>query len=356
MSKRIAFLTASEGVEEVELTKPWQAAVDAGHTAELLSTRRGRGAAVRAPRQVQHPAGRPPRVRRRRRRLRRPRPARRRRQPRRPAHGRGGRRVHPRLRRLRQARRGDLPRPLDPRRGRPRARASASPAGRACRPTSATAAASGWTRRSSSTATSSPAATPTTSRPSTRPCSTPSADHRAGAHSTSQRPSSVPSCSSSRAGRSATSTVGARGDADGVAAGQPRHDRPAQLVDDAGRQQVGEQRRPALAQLLGPTTLGQRGLERDEVDLAPRRGRARCPRPASRAPPPARRRSRPSPSASARAVRRASVGGRSADRLTTTSGTRGTSYSSSRSVPAPTTRQCARRRAGCRRPACRRRC
>ena len=30
MSKRIAFLTASEGVEEVELTKPWQAAVDAG--------------------------------------------------------------------------------------------------------------------------------------------------------------------------------------------------------------------------------------------------------------------------------------------------------------------------------------
>ena len=41
MSKRIAFLTASEGVEEVELTKPWQAAVDAGHTAELLSTDEG---------------------------------------------------------------------------------------------------------------------------------------------------------------------------------------------------------------------------------------------------------------------------------------------------------------------------
>ena len=37
MSKRIAFLTAAEGVEEVELTEPWQAAVDAGHTAELLS-------------------------------------------------------------------------------------------------------------------------------------------------------------------------------------------------------------------------------------------------------------------------------------------------------------------------------
>ncbi len=40
----------------------------------------------------------------------------------------------------------------------------------------------------------------------------------------------------------------------------------------------------------------------------------------------------------------ASVGGTSADRLTTTIGTRGTSYSSSRIVPAPTTRQCARRR------------
>ena len=37
MSKRIAFLTAPEGVEEVELTEPWKAMVDAGHTAELLS-------------------------------------------------------------------------------------------------------------------------------------------------------------------------------------------------------------------------------------------------------------------------------------------------------------------------------
>ena len=41
MSKRIAFLTATEGVEEVELTQPWQAVVDAGHTAELLSTDEG---------------------------------------------------------------------------------------------------------------------------------------------------------------------------------------------------------------------------------------------------------------------------------------------------------------------------
>ena len=41
MSKRIAFLTATEGVEEVELTQPWQSVVDAGHTAELLSTDEG---------------------------------------------------------------------------------------------------------------------------------------------------------------------------------------------------------------------------------------------------------------------------------------------------------------------------
>jgi protease I len=37
MTKRIAFLTANEGVEEVELTGPWQAVVDAGHQPELLA-------------------------------------------------------------------------------------------------------------------------------------------------------------------------------------------------------------------------------------------------------------------------------------------------------------------------------
>ena len=41
MSKRIAFLTASEGVEEVELTEPWKAVVEAGHTAELVSLDEG---------------------------------------------------------------------------------------------------------------------------------------------------------------------------------------------------------------------------------------------------------------------------------------------------------------------------
>jgi protease I len=38
---RIAFLTAPEGVEKVELTEPWQAAVDAGHEPVLVSTESG---------------------------------------------------------------------------------------------------------------------------------------------------------------------------------------------------------------------------------------------------------------------------------------------------------------------------
>ncbi|MFI5794218.1 type 1 glutamine amidotransferase domain-containing protein [Streptomyces sp. NPDC051677] len=38
---RIAFLTAPEGVEQVELTEPWQAAVDAGHEPVLVSTESG---------------------------------------------------------------------------------------------------------------------------------------------------------------------------------------------------------------------------------------------------------------------------------------------------------------------------
>jgi len=41
MSKKIAFLTASEGIEAVELTEPWKAVTDAGHTAELLSPESG---------------------------------------------------------------------------------------------------------------------------------------------------------------------------------------------------------------------------------------------------------------------------------------------------------------------------
>ena len=39
--KRIAFLVAQEGVEEVELTKPWQAVKDAGATPELIAPEDG---------------------------------------------------------------------------------------------------------------------------------------------------------------------------------------------------------------------------------------------------------------------------------------------------------------------------
>ncbi|MBV9792345.1 MAG: type 1 glutamine amidotransferase [Actinobacteria bacterium] len=38
---RIAFLTANEGVEQVELTTPWQAVADAGGTPELLAPQDG---------------------------------------------------------------------------------------------------------------------------------------------------------------------------------------------------------------------------------------------------------------------------------------------------------------------------
>ncbi|HEX4190878.1 MAG TPA: type 1 glutamine amidotransferase domain-containing protein [Marmoricola sp.] len=39
--KRVAFLTATEGVERVELTRPWQAVSEAGAEAVLLSTAAG---------------------------------------------------------------------------------------------------------------------------------------------------------------------------------------------------------------------------------------------------------------------------------------------------------------------------
>jgi protease I len=39
---RIALLTAPVGVEQIELTGPWQAAVDAGHEPVLVSTRPGK--------------------------------------------------------------------------------------------------------------------------------------------------------------------------------------------------------------------------------------------------------------------------------------------------------------------------
>jgi len=41
MTKRVAFLTAGEGIESAELTEPWAAVTGAGHTAELVSPERG---------------------------------------------------------------------------------------------------------------------------------------------------------------------------------------------------------------------------------------------------------------------------------------------------------------------------
>jgi len=40
-NKKVAFLVAPEGVEQVELTEPWQAVENAGGTAELVSTEIG---------------------------------------------------------------------------------------------------------------------------------------------------------------------------------------------------------------------------------------------------------------------------------------------------------------------------
>ncbi len=39
---QVAFLVATEGIEQVELTEPWQAVADAGHTPKLVSTESGR--------------------------------------------------------------------------------------------------------------------------------------------------------------------------------------------------------------------------------------------------------------------------------------------------------------------------
>jgi protease I len=41
MTKRIAFLTATEGIERVELTEPWGAVTGAGHEATLLAPESG---------------------------------------------------------------------------------------------------------------------------------------------------------------------------------------------------------------------------------------------------------------------------------------------------------------------------
>jgi protease I len=40
-TKKVAFLVAPEGIEQVELTEPWAAVTDAGHEAVLVSTENG---------------------------------------------------------------------------------------------------------------------------------------------------------------------------------------------------------------------------------------------------------------------------------------------------------------------------
>ena len=52
--KTIAFLVAPEGIEQVELTEPWQAVQDAGGTPRLVSTDSGTVPGVPAPRQGGH--------------------------------------------------------------------------------------------------------------------------------------------------------------------------------------------------------------------------------------------------------------------------------------------------------------
>ena len=90
--KKIAFLVATEGVEQVELTEPWKAVEEAGGTPELISTESGEIQAFNHLDKadtfsVDKTAADAERLR-----LRRARPARRRRQPRLPADGRGRRR------------------------------------------------------------------------------------------------------------------------------------------------------------------------------------------------------------------------------------------------------------------------
>ena len=41
MSKKVAFLVAPEGIEQVELTEPWKAVTDAGHEAVVVSPEAG---------------------------------------------------------------------------------------------------------------------------------------------------------------------------------------------------------------------------------------------------------------------------------------------------------------------------
>ncbi len=123
--KRIAFLVAQEGVEEVELTKPWEAVEEAGGAPVLIAPESGEVQAFNhldkgSKFSVDETLGRRATGR-----IRRSGAARRRRQPRSAAHGAGGGALPAGVLRRRQARRRDLSRAVDARRGRSGARPQA---------------------------------------------------------------------------------------------------------------------------------------------------------------------------------------------------------------------------------------
>ena len=148
--KRIAFLVANEGVEQVELTEPWRRSSRPARRPELIAPESGRSRpSTTSTRRT--PSRSTARSRRRRVRLRRPGAARRRRQPRHPADG--------RPRPSRSCARSSRPASRSPRSATARGRWSrptscaAAPdlVAEPARPTSATPAATGSTRRSTST-------------------------------------------------------------------------------------------------------------------------------------------------------------------------------------------------------------
>ncbi len=166
--KRIAFLVAQEGVEEVELTEPWKAVREAGAEPVLIAPEEGEVQALQPPRQERYlprrrdARGRRPGA------VRRRGAARRRRQPRSAAHRRATRSSSC-MRYSRRASRWASSATDRGRSSRPTwSRAAGSLPGRRCRRTSATRVASGSTRRWSSIRASSRAASPMTCRRSAR--------------------------------------------------------------------------------------------------------------------------------------------------------------------------------------------
>ena len=145
--KRIAFLVAPEGFEQVELTEPWKAVEEAGGTPELVSTEVGKvqgfnhltpADTFEADKAADSVTAS---------RIRRPGASRRRCESRLSAHAGFCGPVHQEFLRLRQARGGHLPRPMDDDRRRRRARQDDSHRGRACAPICSMRAPTGSTKR-----------------------------------------------------------------------------------------------------------------------------------------------------------------------------------------------------------------